>query len=193
MDDLTQALEEARAALAKQPVPVPSGVTREREAELEGLIGESQAKYSELLASCTDEFTKARLMQVEEGNIMLRRKAVEDARLLEAKSLEIQIYERKVVQKSQRIQILEMLLQDSKSRVDRLRGALVAAGGGDNLSGGADPLSRRVLNSNRPIYGGKGGNSGRVHQMQELLMGSEKSPVSAVKDFIFKITGQRTE
>jgi len=198
IDDLMVSLEEAKSSLGQMQVPASATacVSKEREAELEGLIEESRAKYAELLATCTDEYTKARLLQVEESNILLRRKAVEDQRLLEAKSLEIQIYERKVIQKGQRISILEMLLHDSKSRVDRLRGALVAAGGGDpGANGGASAgdASRRVIHGSRPIYGGKPGNTARVKELQDMMVSSDKSPVTAVKDFIFKITGQRAE
>jgi len=158
-----------------------SGWEARREKELEELIASSSAKYEALLANCTDDYTKARLMQVEESNMALRRKATEDAQLLEARELEIKIYEKKVSQKNQRVQILEILLQDARNRNDKARGQ-VALDGGD---GG----SRRVIAGNRHIYGGKA-NSARVAQIQESLTNDTNSPVTAVRDFITKITGR---
>lgn len=73
----------------------------------------------------------------------------------------VQIFEKKESQKNQRIQILEMLLQDARSRNERLRVQCNGEGIGDSSS-------RRVIsNTARPIYGGKA-HSARVAQIQVI-------------------------
>jgi len=157
--------------------------------ELEGLEG----RYRELLESKMDggdDFTKDRLRQVEKSNGQLLQKAKEDARLLEARELELQIFEKKVLQKNQRVQILEMLLQDTRQKCDMLKAKLERAWqgqGGEQAEGNRD--SRRIK-THKPIQGGHKLHRGMMQMQEGVLHQDVDSPVDKVRSFILKVQGK---
>jgi len=63
-----------------------------------------ESKYSKLLEekiADVDQFTKDRLHKTEELNSTLLKKAKEDSKLLEARELEIQIFEKRLLKNNQ--------------------------------------------------------------------------------------------
>jgi hypothetical protein len=105
------------------------GSHREKELEeqlatLKEEVGGLEGKYNKLLdekISDADDFTKTRLLKTEELNRTLLKKAKEDSKLLEARELEIQIFEKRLLKNNQRIKILELLLTDTRAKNDQLK------------------------------------------------------------------------
>ena len=132
---------------------------KEDEEQMESLRQEAkdwEAKYKTLLeekVADADDFAKKRLQKTEDVNSTLLRKAKEDSKLLEARELEIQIFEKRLLKNNQRIKILELLLTDTRAKNDQLKMCIdgSAGGGGRVVKGGAKAIQggsgRRALHS----------------------------------------------
>ena len=132
---------------------------KEDEEQMESLRQEAkdwEAKYKTLLeekVADADDFAKKRLQKTEDVNSTLLRKAKEDSKLLEARELEIQIFEKRLLKNNQRIKILELLLTDTRAKNDQLKMCIdgSAGGGGRVVKGVAKAIQggsgRRALHS----------------------------------------------
>ncbi|EKX43307.1 hypothetical protein GUITHDRAFT_163899 [Guillardia theta CCMP2712] len=149
----------------------------------------TEGKYRSLLEEKienVDDFVKNRMMEAEELNAKLKKKAKEDAKLLEARELEIQIFEKRLVKNTQRIKILELLLQDTKAKYEQMR-LQEGAFSHDQERRGA----RMVKGAHRPIQGGKRESLQKLNQLQEgVVQDTKDSPVEAVRAFIKRIAGK---
>eukprot|EP00802_Teleaulax_amphioxeia_P006460 Tamp_06464.p1 GENE.Tamp_06464~~Tamp_06464.p1 ORF type:complete len:743 (+),score=212.59 Tamp_06464:41-2230(+) len=191
--DVTSTLDTALQSQASGAV-LGGDVVSQREKELEEQLTTAreevvsvECKYSKLLEekiADVDQFTKDRLHKTEELNSTLLKKAKEDSKLLEARELEIQIFEKRLLKNNQRIKILELLLTDTRAKNDQLKASI----DGGNLGGGG----RTVKGAQRPIQGGSGRRA--MHNLAQLQEGvvqdSKDSPVEAVRAFIKRIAGK---
>uniref|UniRef100_A0A7S0HXP6 Kinesin-like protein n=1 Tax=Hanusia phi TaxID=3032 RepID=A0A7S0HXP6_9CRYP len=162
---------------------------KELEEELKSVREElsgTESKYRSLLEEKienADEYVKSRMLKAEGLNSELIKKAKEDAKLLEARELEIQIFEKRLVKNTQRIKILELLLQDTKAKYEQMK---LQEGGVSHEQERRG--ARMVKGAHRPIQGGK---REKLNQLQEGLVHDTKdSPVEAVRAFIKRIAGK---
>ena len=68
-----------------------------------------------------EEWARARIEEVERSNAVLLRKGREDARMLQGRELELQIFDRRLAKAGSRVEILEVLLQDTRHKYTKLK------------------------------------------------------------------------
>jgi hypothetical protein len=68
-----------------------------------------------------EEWARARIEEVERSNAVLLRKGREDARMLQGRELELQIFDKRLAKAGSRVEILEVLLQDTRNKYTKLK------------------------------------------------------------------------
>ncbi|KAJ1474794.1 hypothetical protein T484DRAFT_1830950, partial [Baffinella frigidus] len=94
------------------------------ERDLKAQILALQERYGAVLEEKmgdAEEWTKDRLRGAEKQNTILLRKAREDARMLQGRMLELQIFDKRLAKAGNRVEILELLLQDTRGKYTKLK------------------------------------------------------------------------
>mmetsp|Transcript_47620 Transcript_47620/g.113372 ORF Transcript_47620/g.113372 Transcript_47620/m.113372 type:complete len:664 (+) Transcript_47620:49-2040(+) len=198
LDSVQSALfaKEEEVVLLKEAAGEPRGgagpggeaIETAEERDLKAQILALQERYGAVLEEKmgdAEEWTKDRLRGAEKQNTILLRKAREDARMLQGRMLELQIFDKRLAKAGNRVEILELLLQDTRGKYTKLKNQV------QGLPVASEGLGRGK--TARPIRGGrKAYYQLRVRPQSEVNSQDDEATVGAVRSFIKDITGNGT-